>query len=182
MCVSRVDGLGWGQQGRCEPVSRSGVQWGLLDTLLPLPRGAGLSSGACRSSEVTFISRITHCPQYFLCSQSLAGCSSSDNSPAGILTSLPRFCSAREAMQEELPPPPAEPGQEQQAPTVRGGGGGGQTEPGCTTSCHPACCAGPAQPVLQSCHWGSCLEPCREAGSRVRPGGSRSLLGQPPVY
>ena len=36
-CASRVDGLGWGQQGRCEPVSRSGVQWGLLDALLPLP-------------------------------------------------------------------------------------------------------------------------------------------------
>lgn len=47
------------------------------------------------SSEVTFISRITYCPQYFLCSQSLAGCSSSDNSPAGILTPLPRFCGAR---------------------------------------------------------------------------------------
>lgn len=49
-CASRVDGLGWGQQGRCEPVSRLGVQWGLLDALLPLLRGAGLSSGACQPS------------------------------------------------------------------------------------------------------------------------------------
>ena len=77
---------GWGQQGRCscphpllpDLVSRSGVQWGLLDALLPLPSEEPASAGGlvgCLSSEVTFISRITHYPQYFLCSQSLAGSS-----------------------------------------------------------------------------------------------------------
>ena len=150
---------GWGQQGRCscphpllpDLVSRSGVQWGLLDALLPLPSEEPASAGGlvgCLSSEVTFISRITHYPQYFLCSQSLAGSSSSGNSPVGILTPLPRFCGTRShpriAASSRLQSP------HQLRPATRAAspcrGAGSQMEPGCPVSRRPhlLCWAGPA--------------------------------------
>lgn len=152
-------GSGWGQQGRCSSlhpllpdlVSRSGVQWGLLDALLPLPpEELALAGGLVGrlSSEVTFISRITRCPQYFLCSQSLAGSSSSGNSPVGILTPFPRFCGTRSHPRIAASSRPQS--LHQLRPVTRAAspcrGAGGQMEPGCSVSRHPRllCWAGPA--------------------------------------
>ena len=56
-------------------------------------------------------SRRSHVVPNISCSQSLAGSSSSGNSPAGILTPLPRFCGARDCPRIAAPSRPQSPHQ-----------------------------------------------------------------------